>query len=195
MSWWAPLERAVDPANSSDPLAPLPFGVGGEFEYGGELFNVHQTPGDPPLTPGGSGCEVSSGGCGGFTLPIASFLHHTSGFGISLALDPSDVTTLMRLHVSTTRAPATRGAERSQSFVFDRRLLSIGGNASSLNLAGDWLSHADCWRPALGWYVSRYPGEQQRRLLPFFHKHCPPLLSTSPHYSSAPHLAAPPLLT
>ena len=92
-------------------------------------------------------------------MPLLSWIDGRAGRAdqaLALAFDPADNTTYMRLRVSAT--PSGDG-----SFVFERRLLSVGGNASALQLAADWFVTAGCWRPALGWFVERHAASPRHR--------------------------------
>ena len=153
-AWWAPLERPIDPLNASDPLGLLRK-LTGAYDYGGKIFAANAwTPSDPSPYP-------TSGG--GITLPLVSWIggqraprvgtlddaSADDGSALALILDPDDSTTYMRMNV----APLPSGGA---TFSFDRRMLSVGGNASAVRLAGDWLVTSGCWRPALGWFVEKH---------------------------------------
>ena len=94
----------------------------------------------------------AAGATRGLTVPIVTRLDGPEASGISLVLaSPSsaDDTAHATLTVS--------GSPGAASFVFTRRWLSVGGNARPLNLAGTWMSHAGCWRPALGAFFELHP--------------------------------------
>eukprot|EP00038_Savillea_parva_P010156 m.188310 g.188310 ORF g.188310 m.188310 type:complete len:848 (+) comp17384_c0_seq1:177-2720(+) len=83
-----------------------------------------------------------------FTLPVVTLLGggngNGGGVGMSLALSPEDPTLEVGLGV------------QANGVAFSRQLLRLGG-PSPVTFSAHIVGHANCWRPALQWFVSAYP--------------------------------------
>jgi hypothetical protein len=140
MAWWTSYDSALDGTLERSPLSPMYGGLPetpDTYEYGGWKFMT--------LEPRPGSIRNNS-----ITLPILSWLQNDAGAGISFVGSPEDSTTYMTLQV----AQASGGGGE---FTLNRRFLSVGGNATALRLSGDWISHKNCWRPALGHFFETYP--------------------------------------
>lgn len=140
MSWWTSYDRPLDGVWKDNPLAPTPGALPEtpvEYEYGGWKFMT--------LEPRPGNIRNNS-----FALPLMSWIQKDLEAGISFVGDPTDSTTFMTMVVDG-------GKEIGGGFSWKRRFLSVGGNASSLVFSNNWISHGDCWRPALGYFFSSYP--------------------------------------
>ena len=90
-----------------------------------------------------------------FSLPIVSVLLPSAGVGVSLALSPEDPT----LEVSLRTAP--------DGAAFDRELLRLGVvGGAPVAFSAHLVAHADCYRPALQFYTSRFPAYFEPWLAP-----------------------------
>jgi len=140
MSWWTSYDRPLDGVWNDNPLAPTPGALPEtpvEYEYGGWKFMT--------LEPRPGNIRNNS-----FALPLMSWIQKDLEAGISFVGDPTDSTTFMTMVVDGNK-------EIGGGFSWKRRFLSVGGNASSLVFMNDWISHDNCWRPALGYFFYSYP--------------------------------------
>ena len=156
--WWTTWSKTSKDGSTPSPLVPsgtLTNTSAGAaplyYNYGGAKFNLDKVSGLPnlPTLPM----------MNGFALPIFSFLKPATSIAtasvagaVSFLGDPTDMTTYLTL--STTEATAIDTA----IFSLSRRLLGVSSK-TPLKLAGNWVSHQDCWRPALGafwWYHPKF---------------------------------------
>ena len=136
LSWWSPWDRnsytLSDPW--TDPLSPSDGHLGfwpGSYIYG----------------------RVYAGGPDMIVAPLVAVIHPSTDTGFSVQMDPSD--------------PGTAWAENeleginnsaAAGFAWHRSNLRLDGKAAAATtFTMNIVTHAGCWRPALGWHVNAYP--------------------------------------
>ena len=138
--WWTTWSKSSKDDSAPSPLMPTRAltnaSAGGtplRYNYGGAKFHLDEVTGLPnlPVAPM----------MNGFALPIFTYLLPKAG-AASFLSDPTDQTTYLTFVTEASSAGLA-------VFSLSRRLLGVSLK-TPLKLAGHWVAHEDCWRPALG---------------------------------------------
>ena len=154
MSWWMALTSPSDNRSTMHEGATSPFGPtstvtngtqGLFYNYGGYKFALNQTDGLPIVSVGSdqSGGGPDSGANNGYVLPLLTFLKR-GDVGLSFFETPNSLTTYADIHIDLVQ-PHNRAR-----FTWTRRLLGMSPGGRVTYVDGRYVSHEDCWRPALG---------------------------------------------